>query len=37
MTFYWNIPTFMCAQRNITFKDLQENYGIIQNEDDAWR
>nr|AGI16775.1 Cul o 2 allergen [Culicoides obsoletus] len=35
--FYWNIPSFMCAQHNITFTDMTSSYNIVQNKDDKWR
>ncbi|XP_063710108.1 hyaluronidase B-like [Culicoides brevitarsis] len=35
--FYWNIPSFMCAQHNQTFTDMTSSYNIVQNKDDKWR
>lgn len=35
--FYWNIPTFMCNKHGFNFANLQEEYGIIQNDEDGFR
>lgn len=35
---YWNLPSIVCAYRhNITFTHVMEEYGITQNENDAFR
>ncbi|KAK5638211.1 hypothetical protein RI129_012506 [Pyrocoelia pectoralis] len=34
---YWNIPTFQCANYQLGFDKLAAKYGILQNENDAFR
>lgn len=36
-TLYWNIPSFMCRQFKLPPINVTEKYGIVQNEDDAFR
>lgn len=33
-TVYWNIPSFMCRQYNLSPVDLTVKYGIVQNDND---
>lgn len=36
-TVFWNIPSFMCQQFKIPAVNVSEKYGIVQNENDAFR
>ncbi|CAG9568574.1 unnamed protein product [Danaus chrysippus] len=33
---YWNVPTFQCASKRISFENLYEKFGIIQNKGDRF-
>lgn len=35
--FYWNIPTFMCKRHNISFREVNKKYSILQNKNDHFR
>ncbi|KAG6451728.1 hypothetical protein O3G_MSEX007315 [Manduca sexta] len=34
---YWNVPTMQCKSKKIPFRNLYENYGILQNANDSFR